>query len=122
MVNLLGDLWADGTPDWSVVLDEPRAKLHLYGKSQARPGRKMGHLTVTSQVATEAVERALELRRRWRPLTTRQRWRTNQRSVGCRPSSMPRRSKRVTGRNVGRSISPPVSRSSAPHASCITLA
>ncbi len=64
MVNLLGDLWADGVPDWSVVLDEPRAKLHLYGKTQARPGRKMGHLTVTSQVATEAVERALELRRR----------------------------------------------------------
>ena len=64
MVNLLGDLWANGTPDWSVVLDEPRAKLHLYGKSQARPFRKMGHLTVTSQVATEAVERALELRRR----------------------------------------------------------
>jgi len=64
MVNLLGDLWANGTPDWRVVLDEPRAKLHLYGKSQARPGRKMGHLTVTSQVATEAVERALELRRR----------------------------------------------------------
>ena len=64
MVNLLGDLWANGTPDWRVVLDEPRAKLHLYSKSQARPGRKMGHLTVTSQVATEAVERALELRRR----------------------------------------------------------
>ncbi len=64
MVNLLGDLWANGTPDWSVVLDEPRAKLHLYGKSPARRGRKMGHLTVTSQVATEAVERALELRRR----------------------------------------------------------
>ena len=35
MVNLLGDLWANGTPDWSVVLDEPRAKLHLYGKSPA---------------------------------------------------------------------------------------
>ena len=64
MVNLLGDLWDNGTPDWSVVLDEPRAKLHLYGKSGPRPGRKMGHLTVTSQVATEAVERALELRRR----------------------------------------------------------
>jgi 5-(carboxyamino)imidazole ribonucleotide synthase len=62
MVNLLGDLWANGVPDWSVVLDEPRAKLHLYGKTQARAGRKMGHLTVTSQVATEAIERALELR------------------------------------------------------------
>jgi 5-(carboxyamino)imidazole ribonucleotide synthase len=62
MVNLLGGLWANGTPDWSVVLDEPRAKLHLYGKDEPRPGRKMGHLTVTSPVATEAVERALDLR------------------------------------------------------------
>ena len=64
MVNLLGDLWANGTPDWRPMLDEPRAKLHLYGKAGPRPGRKMGHLTVTSDVATEAVERALELRRR----------------------------------------------------------
>lgn len=62
MVNLLGDVWANGDPDWAVVLDEPRAKLHLYGKAEPRPGRKMGHLTVTSRVATEAVDRALELR------------------------------------------------------------
>lgn len=62
MVNLLGDLWEGGEPDWSIVLDDPHAKLHLYGKSQARPGRKMGHLTVTSDVATAAVARALELR------------------------------------------------------------
>ena len=62
MVNLLGDVWAGGEPLWDVVLDEPRAKLHLYGKRAPRPGRKMGHLTVTSDVATEAVDRALELR------------------------------------------------------------
>jgi len=62
MVNLLGDLWEGGEPDWTIVFDDPRAKLHLYGKSQARPGRKMGHLTVTSDVATAAVARALELR------------------------------------------------------------
>ncbi len=62
MVNLLGDLWASGEPAWNVVLEEPRAKLHLYGKSDARPGRKMGHLTVTSAVGSEAVERALALR------------------------------------------------------------
>jgi 5-(carboxyamino)imidazole ribonucleotide synthase len=62
MVNLLGDLWANGDPDWSVVLDDPSAKLHLYGKSEARPGRKMGHLTVTSDVASAAAARALGLR------------------------------------------------------------
>ena len=40
MVNLLGDLWP---PDWTALANEPGVKLHLYGKSQARPGRKMGH-------------------------------------------------------------------------------
>ena len=62
MVNLLGDVWAHGEPAWDVVLDEPRAKLHLYGKHVPKPGRKMGHLTVTSDVATEAIERAFDLR------------------------------------------------------------
>jgi 5-(carboxyamino)imidazole ribonucleotide synthase len=62
MVNLLGDLWEGGDPDWQVVLDDPRAKLHLYGKSEPRPGRKMGHLTVSSDVATVAAARAVELR------------------------------------------------------------
>ena len=46
MVNLLGDLWAGGEPDWTAALAEPSARLHLYGKSTARSGRKMGHLTV----------------------------------------------------------------------------
>jgi 5-(carboxyamino)imidazole ribonucleotide synthase len=46
MLNLLGDVWANGTPDWSVVSAHPTAHLHLYGKSEARPGRKMGHLTM----------------------------------------------------------------------------
>lgn len=62
MVNLLGDLWTTGEPRWDVVLDHPAAKLHLYGKSEARSGRKMGHLTVTSDVTTAAVARARELR------------------------------------------------------------
>ena len=62
MVNLLGDLWEGGEPDWSVVFDDPNAKLHLYGKSQARPGRKMGHLTVTAPDTRVAAARALELR------------------------------------------------------------
>ena len=50
MVNLLGDFWPanddHGQPDWTPVLREPSAKLHLYGKRRARPGRKMGHFTV----------------------------------------------------------------------------
>ena len=46
MVNLLGDLWrAEQAPPWDKVLSHPRAKLHLYGKYYARPGRKMGHFT-----------------------------------------------------------------------------
>jgi 5-(carboxyamino)imidazole ribonucleotide synthase len=62
MVNLLGDLWQGGEPDWTVALDDPHAKLHLYGKTEARPGRKMGHLTVTAPATTVAAARALELR------------------------------------------------------------
>ncbi|MCC5789169.1 MAG: 5-(carboxyamino)imidazole ribonucleotide synthase [Opitutales bacterium] len=49
MTNLLGDLWpAEGSPDWKTLLREPHCKLHLYGKAQARPGRKMGHFTTFS--------------------------------------------------------------------------
>ena len=43
MVNLLGDLWTTGRPHWESLLSQSSAKLHLYGKRQARPGRKMGH-------------------------------------------------------------------------------
>ena len=57
MVNILGDAWAHGEPDWRKVLSHPRAKLHLYGKSQARAGRKMGHFTVIGDNA-EAVQKA----------------------------------------------------------------
>ncbi|MHB1175733.1 MAG: 5-(carboxyamino)imidazole ribonucleotide synthase [Sulfuriferula sp.] len=45
MVNLLGDLWGDSQPNWAALLQHPAAKLHLYGKQSARPGRKMGHFT-----------------------------------------------------------------------------
>lgn len=53
MLNLLGDLWFDAMgrqrePDWAAVLALPGAHLHLYGKSEARRGRKMGHLTLTA--------------------------------------------------------------------------
>ncbi len=59
MLNLLGDLWFaqpdhEAPPDWSTVLALPGLHLHLYGKAQARPGRKMGHLTVTAASAAQA--------------------------------------------------------------------
>ena len=55
MLNLLGDLWPEhGAPDWAAVLALPGVHLHLYGKAEARPARKMGHLTVTAATATEA--------------------------------------------------------------------
>ena len=47
LLNLLGDLWHNGTPDWAAALALPGVHLHLYGKGEARPGRKMGHVTVT---------------------------------------------------------------------------
>ena len=46
MANLLGDLWEPGTPNWAGVLARPGLHLHLYGKRQPRPGRKMGHLSL----------------------------------------------------------------------------
>jgi len=62
MVNLLGDLWADREPNWASALAMPDVKLHLYGKSSARPGRKMGHLTVLAPTREQARERALAAR------------------------------------------------------------
>lgn len=53
MLNVLGDAWAHGAPDWSSVLAEPGSSLHLYGKHEARPGRKMGHVTVTGASPAE---------------------------------------------------------------------
>lgn len=62
MVNLLGDLWRDGAPDWSAALADPAVRLHLYGKEDARPGRKMGHLTVTGATLEDVERRALAAR------------------------------------------------------------
>jgi 5-(carboxyamino)imidazole ribonucleotide synthase len=62
MVNLLGDLWAEGEPNWAALAAFPTAKLHLYGKADARPGRKMGHITVTAKTTDEALETALAAR------------------------------------------------------------
>ena len=60
MVNLLGDLWADGEPSWFQACALPDVKLHLYGKREARPGRKMGHLTALASSTAAATNRALE--------------------------------------------------------------
>jgi 5-(carboxyamino)imidazole ribonucleotide synthase len=63
MANLLGDLWQDGEPNW-VAAAYPDVKLHLYGKDEVRPGRKMGHLTALAAGADAAVERVLHARKR----------------------------------------------------------
>jgi 5-(carboxyamino)imidazole ribonucleotide synthase len=62
MANLLGDLWSTGEPDWAAVLAMPEVKLHLYGKAEARPGRKMGHLTAVADTAADAARAALAAR------------------------------------------------------------
>jgi 5-(carboxyamino)imidazole ribonucleotide synthase len=62
MVNLLGDLWTDGEPNWAAALAEPEASLHLYGKQTARPRRKMGHITVTGATPGEAESSARAIR------------------------------------------------------------
>jgi 5-(carboxyamino)imidazole ribonucleotide synthase len=64
MANLLGDLWRPSEPNWLAALADASVKLHLYGKSQPRPGRKMGHLTGTGQTTAEALERVRRARER----------------------------------------------------------
>jgi 5-(carboxyamino)imidazole ribonucleotide synthase len=54
MANLLGELWDAGDPDWAAACADPRVKLHLYGKLEPRPGRKMGHLTALAATPDEA--------------------------------------------------------------------
>lgn len=64
MVNLLGDLWPDGgEPDWASLLAVPGARLHLYGKAEPRPGRKMGHVTVVAPDVDAALAGAAAGRR-----------------------------------------------------------
>lgn len=67
MANLLGDLWFDDAgdirqPAFAEVLEDPAATLHLYGKAEPRPGRKMGHITVTGDTPASAEERVRGLR------------------------------------------------------------
>ncbi len=62
MANLLGDLWQGGEPDWRAAASFPAVKLHLYGKTEPRPGRKMGHLTALADTPEEAARTALAAR------------------------------------------------------------
>lgn len=63
MVNLLGDGWLrEGGVPWREVLAVPGCRLHVYGKREARPGRKMGHVTVVGRTVNEALERANRVR------------------------------------------------------------
>ena len=68
MLNILGDEWFDEEgvkrePDWAGVTAIPGAKLHIYGKADARRARKMGHVTCIGRTAEEAMERAREAAR-----------------------------------------------------------
>jgi 5-(carboxyamino)imidazole ribonucleotide synthase len=62
MVNLLGDLWQEGEPRWAEVFSRPGVRLHLYGKAEPRPGRKMGHLNCLADDPDRALALALETR------------------------------------------------------------
>jgi len=62
MANLLGDLWQPPAPDYPALCAFPDVKLHLYGKAEARPGRKMGHLTALADTAEDALEMVMQAR------------------------------------------------------------
>jgi len=62
MANLLGDVWGEGGPDWSGALAVQGVRLHLYGKEDPRPGRKMGHLSALAEDAEQAAEAVLRAR------------------------------------------------------------
>jgi 5-(carboxyamino)imidazole ribonucleotide synthase len=64
MANLLGDLWQNGPLDWLAVCACDDVKFHLYGKREARVGRKMGHLSALGDTGAAAAERVLDARRR----------------------------------------------------------
>ena len=59
IVNLLGDVWLNGTPDYAAALRVPGVRLHLYEKHKPRKGRKMGHLSAVGKTPDEAVQRVL---------------------------------------------------------------
>ena len=70
MINLLGDLWEGGEPRWDEALKRPGVRLHLYGKGEPRPGRKMGHLNCLAPGPDQALALALETRDALRAIPT----------------------------------------------------
>lgn len=68
MANLLGEVWTDGEPDWSAAAAMPNVKIHLYGKVEPRPGRKMGHLTALAANRDQALADVQAARRVLSPL------------------------------------------------------
>lgn len=64
MAQLLGDLWQNGQPNWPAALSDPNVKLHLYGKADPRPGRKMGHLSASAPTPDLAASAVLAARDR----------------------------------------------------------
>ena len=62
MANLLGELWQDGEPNWAAASRYSDVKIHLYGKSEARRGRKMGHMTAMGRTTDEALDRVISAR------------------------------------------------------------
>jgi 5-(carboxyamino)imidazole ribonucleotide synthase len=64
MANLLGDLWRHGEPNWAAACASADVKLHLYGKIEPRPGRKMGHLTALAKNDDEAAKLVISARQR----------------------------------------------------------
>lgn len=62
MTNILGELWKNGDPAWDRILSNPQAKLHLYGKHEAKPGRKMGHFTVLADTIEAALQQSAQIR------------------------------------------------------------
>ena len=62
MANLLGELWAEGEPNWAAASRYGDVKLHLYGKTEARRGRKMGHLTAMGRTTDEALDLVISAR------------------------------------------------------------
>lgn len=60
MINLLGDVWGNSQPKWDKLLTKPNIKLHLYGKKEARAGRKMGHYNVLADSCDSAMLSAIE--------------------------------------------------------------
>lgn len=62
MAQLLGDIWTEREPSWTAVLADPAIQLHLYGKGDARPGRKMGHLTCVGDSPENALQRVIDAR------------------------------------------------------------